>query len=139
MQESFREFLVTFLEANGSRAKTVLIHTHPNYGQVHIYLTDKENAEPYEDLVGYLDIEVIFEDDSLEETSRDQSGFCMPDGTKVVPRSNSEFNVIFAQHCAVSLSAYLPSLPLDLCPDKMIVEAESGEVKIVWWPRPKRG
>lgn len=138
MQEKFSELLADFHAKNGVRAQTVFVHTHPNYGQVHIYLTTKENADPYEDLVGYFPIELIFHDDALEETSRDESGFGMLDGTIAVPRTNSEFNVIFAQHCAVCLAAQLPSLPLKICPDMMIVEAESGEVKIDWWPRPKR-
>ena len=138
MQEKFRELLVAFHAENGARAQTIFVHTHPNYGQVHIYLTTKENADPYEDLVGYFPIELIFHDDALEEASRDESGFRMLDGTTAVPRSNCEFNVIFAQHCAVCLAALLPSLPLEVCPDMMIVEAESGEVKIDWWPRPKR-
>jgi hypothetical protein len=138
MQEKFRELIVGFHAKNGARAQTVFVHTHPNYGQVHIYCTTKENADPYEDLVGYFPIELIFHDDALEEASRDESGFRMLAGTTVVPRSNEEFNLIFAQHCALCLAAQLPSLPLEICPDMMIVEAESGEVKIDWRPRPRR-
>jgi hypothetical protein len=112
MQEKFRELIVGFHAKNGARAQTVFVHTHPNYGQVHIYCTTKENADPYEDLVGYFPIELIFHNDALEEASRDESGFRMLDGTTVVPWNNEECNVIFAQHCSVCLAAQHPSQPL---------------------------
>jgi hypothetical protein len=79
---------------------------------VHSYCTTKKNADPYEDLVAYFPIKLIFHDDCLEEASRDESGFSMLDGTTVVPWNNEECNVIFAQHCSVCLAAQHPSQPL---------------------------
>ena len=112
MKEKFRELIVGFQAKNGARAQTVFVHTHPNYGHVHIYCRTKKNADPYEDLVAYFPIELIFHDDSLEEASRDESGFRMLDGTTVVPWSNEEFNVISVQHCSVCLAAQPASLQL---------------------------
>jgi hypothetical protein len=137
VQQHVEECLTDFAARNG-RAGLLFYHSHPNYGQVHIYTSHNVDAQPYEDLVGkpinyVLDFEGWSEMDTwwLGEDS-DRPVLKLPSGEVVQARDNADFNVRWAEHLDILLKHIIPTFSEQIRPARVIVQSENGEYVSDW-------
>lgn len=116
----------------GSPAELLFLHVHPNYGQIHIYISPDADADPYDDLGGNPIDDVIDIEGWEDESNSAEPRFTLVDGAAVSPPDNDQFNVLIGQHVNEVTKALVSSCDPALAPNRVIVESESGEFHDEW-------
>ena len=131
--------LVDFSTIQGAPASLLFAHVHPYYGQIHLYLSLDENADPYDDLIGtIIDYIVDLNDWAEQSSSQDAKELTiqLPNGTAVKPADFNDFTVITGKHVNDVVESLIPRLPPFLKPKRVIVATEAGEFVNEWTPPP---
>jgi hypothetical protein len=129
---------LTDFARHGGKAELLFYHTHPNYGQVHIYLSRNIDAEPYDDLVGVepigyvLDFEGWSERDDWGEDDPFHPVLKLATGEIIRALDNCDFNKRWGEHLDRILKDCIPSFAPELRPSRVIVQSENGEYVSDW-------
>lgn len=124
--------------ARSGRPALLLYHTHPNYGQVHIYFSDNVDAQPYDDLIG-TPIQYVLDfdgwspsDDWAQGEDHFQPVLKLADGEIVKTKDHEEFNVRWAEHLDMLLKSTMKAMSDQLRPTRVIVQSENAEYVSDW-------
>lgn len=138
--------LENFLSAPRDRGKSLGIlfyHTHPNYGQSHLYLGEDESVGPEEELLGE-NIDDVIDYEGWTDSTGWREGE-LPDeklelirlsGERLRIVDNDQFNVIWAEDIESLVRKSCLTMDPVLVPKRIVVCAESGEYRADWYTRP---
>ena len=141
-----RDHLQAFLaksRRDGKKLGILFYHTHPNYGQSHLYIAEDASIEPEENLLGEIIDDVIDYEGWTESTTwwggESDDGkleLIRLNGESVQIENNDQFNVIWAEDIESMIRDSCPSIDADLIPERIVVCAESGEYRADWRTNP---
>ena len=137
------QHLEAFLSRSRDQCKNLgllFYHTHPNYGQSHLYLGEDDAVEPEEEILGKQVIdEVIDYEGWLDsttwwegESSDGKLELIRLSGEKIQIEDNDQFNAIWAEDIETQIREACFSMDLSLIPARIVVWAESGEYRADW-------
>ena len=138
IERHLRESLRDFTSKNGA-ARVLFYHTHPGYGQFHLYLSTNESAEPYDDLVGTT-IDYIIDFDDWEEQFRQLDAeesrleIRKVGGETLSPKDSEEFNTVIAEHVAAVTENFVARDEDCFGLKKIFIQSEWGEFCADWKP-----
>ncbi len=130
--------------AKGNQPKIVFYHTHPNYGQSHVYVKTEDTDSPEDDILGdTIDYVIDYEGWSDEATwwknepvdSKVELKTCS--GEIITSEDNFDFNRIWTTNLEVILRESIKSLPENLIPPHFYLASDSGEYVADWRTKPK--
>ena len=130
--------------AKGADLGLLFYHTHPNYGQSHIYIAHNDSGEPEEDVLGQP-IDYVIDYDGWKEATSWWDGeapsgdlrLILLDGEERPISDNGYFNKIWAEQVAKQIRAMLGGLDSSLVPRRVVVCGQNGEGHSDW--RPENG
>ena len=124
---------------NGKKLGILFYHTHPNYGQSHLYIGEDDSIDPEEDLLGQIIEDAIDYEgwtDSTTwwegESTDGKLELIRLSGERVQIEDNDQFNVIWAQDIESQIREACLSMDSSLLPTRIVVCAESGEYEADW-------
>ncbi len=114
-------------------------HTHPNYGQSHVYIVENESAEPEEEVLGQP-IDYVIDYDGWAESTTWWDGeptngdleLILLNGQKNPVPTNGEFNEVWADQVAHQIRKSLQRIDISLLPRRVVVVGENGESRSDW-------
>lgn len=133
------EAFVSKSQDKGKKLGILFYHTHPNYGQSHLYIGEDDSIEPEEELLGQIIEDVIEYDGWTDSTSwwegESTDGkleLTRLSGECVQIEDNVQFNVIWAQDIESQIREACESMDSSILPTRIVVCAESGEYRADW-------
>jgi hypothetical protein len=109
----------------------MFLHTHPNHGQIHVYLSPYLDDQSG-DLVGEpIDAAINFKDWAAEWRAPEPV-IELIDGAVVSPSNQDQFHRVIAEHVARVAKDIQESLEAPLAPKRVIIESESCEFRDEW-------
>jgi hypothetical protein len=124
----------------GKHLGILFYHTHPNYGQSHLYIGEDETVEPEEDILGKQVIEDVIDYEGWldsttwweGESSDGKVELVRLSGERIQIGDNAQFNAIWAEDIETQIREACLSMDASLIPTRVVVYAESGEYRADW-------
>lgn len=134
------EAFLSKLQDEGKHLGILFYHTHPNYGQSHLYIGEDETVEPEEEILGKQVIEDVIDYEGWLESSSWWEGessdgkldLIRLSGELIRIEDNFQFNAIWAEDIEKQIREACISMDGSLIPIRVVVCGENGEYRADW-------